>query len=113
MAKNNKEIFHLSLSKDVGDFIIKYAAEKGINKSVAAERILLKGMERLNINDIYSIAEEVVKIIGKDFKEIAPKPVLSEQKNDTINVKENSDNNFNLDDENDIAMLSILDNIPD
>ena len=113
MVKNNKEIFHLSLSKDVGDFILKYAAEKGINKSVAAERILLKGMEQLNINDISYIAEEVIKIIGKDFKQIAPKPVLSEENNDTINVKEDINNNFNLDDENDVAMLSILDNIPD
>ena len=113
MSKNNKEIFHLSLSKDVGEFIIKYAIEKRINKSVAAERILLKGMEKLNINDISSIAEEVIKIIEKDFKQIAPKPVLSEENNDTINIKEDSNGNFNLEDENDVAMLSIFDNIPD
>lgn len=113
MSKNNKETFHLSLSKDVGDFIKKYAMERGISKSVAAERILLRGIEQLNINNIHSIAEEVANIIQKDFKEIVPKSVLSERKNDTINVKDESNNNFNLDDENDIAMLSILDNIPD
>ena len=59
MSNNSKNVFHISLSKDVAKFINDYASEKEINKSVAAERILLKGIEVMEQNNTNKIVEEI------------------------------------------------------
>ncbi len=105
MPTNNKSIFHLSLSKDVAEFINKYAEDKGLNKSVAAERILLKGIEQITLSDFNRIAEEVAKILGND---ISINTQTFQEK-----IKEENENNFDLKNENDLAMLDIFNSIPD
>ena len=64
MGRKNKEKAQFSLSADVYDYIQKYANKKGISSSVAAERILLKGIEQLESNNYSRIIEDLLNKIS-------------------------------------------------
>ena len=82
-------------------FINDYASEKEINKSVAAERILLKGIEVMEQNNTNKIVEEIKKLIGGDI--VIPEPIQEEE----IKI------NLDLENENDKAIYNMFNSIPD
>ena len=64
MGRKNKEKAQFSLSADVYDYIQKYANKRSISSSVAAERILLKGIEQLESNNYSRIIEDLLNKIS-------------------------------------------------
>ena len=109
MSRENKSKFSLSFSKDVSEFINKYAKEKGISLSVAAERILIKGIEVIESNNYNKLAEEISKLIGNNIQ--LNNPIVKDEEQEEI--QEKNEGNFDVNNENDMAMLDIFNSIPD
>ena len=94
----------VSISSDVYKDIEKYAAEREISFSVAVERMLIKGLESINVfkeenlvnqlKNILSNSNEKTEEVKEEIKEVKKKK-----------IKEKS--------EDDLAIVNIFDSMPD
>lgn len=109
MSNVNKKKFSLSFSNDVSEFIENYSKEKSISLSVAAERIMLKGIEVIENKKSNDLLNEISKLLNAEEK-IIPSVIQEENKQ---GVEEENIGNFDIGNENDMAMLDIFNNMPD
>lgn len=109
MGRKNKEKAQFSLSADVYDYIQKYANKKSISSSVAAERILLKGIEQLESNNYSRIIEDLLNKISVTKDE---NPGENEEDN-KVEILEEDYSNFDINSEDDKAIMDIFNSIPD
>ena len=97
----------VSISSDVYKDIEKYAAEREISFSVATERILLKGLENMNVFKDEAIFEQLKNILSNsnalNEKTEEVKEEIKEVKKEKVKEKT----------EDDLAIFNIFDSMPD
>lgn len=97
----------VSISNDVFKDIEKYAAEREISFSVAVERMLIKGLENINVFKEENLVNQLKNILSNsnalNEKTEEVKEEVKEVKNEKIKEKS----------EDDLAIFNIFDSMPD
>ena len=97
----------VSISSDVYKDIEKYAAEREISFSVAVERMLIKGLESINVFKEENLVNQLKNILSNSN-------VLNETKETKEEVKEEVKKEKTKEkSEDDLAIFNIFDSMPD
>ena len=102
-----KKKFNLSFSEDVSEFITNYSKEKKLSLSVAAERILLKGIEVMESKNNNDLLNEISKLIGNGGLNNSP---AFQEEIEVENEEENS-GDLDLNNEDDSAIWDMFNNV--
>lgn len=97
----------LSLSEDISDFIKTYSKEKKISLSVAAERILLKGIEAIENNNNSILINKINELLSTKDNPFSSK--VKEEENEEVISSESG--NLDLSNEDDLAIWEMFNNV--
>ena len=94
----------VSISNDVYKDIEKYAAEREISFSVAVERMLIKGLENMNVFKNEAIFDQLKNLLSNSNEKTEEvKEEIKEVKKEKMKEKS----------EDDLAIFNIFDSMPD
>ena len=94
----------VSISSDVYKDIEKYAAEREISFSVAVERMLIKGLENMNVFKNEAIFDQLKNLLSNSNEKTEEvKEEIKEVKKEKVKEKT----------EDDLAIFNIFDSMPD